>query len=475
METSAVPVPSEGIARSLDEDQLPIREVDNKLEQPYKTNNREMHNNTACESDDEYMISVIDPKTVTNEITTQHRTLLDTGIGNDTEMIMQIDDDTVSLDTVQDSVDTSRKEMKLSYSQVASRGLWRISYRQIIDELEQQWKNALCEAFKSSEKLSTLIKEKYNTAPIDSSLPAAIDKKIEYRNTAFFRSFTRKAAIKPMHQIEFETLLNKAIDKYKKQYKVFVIHKINREQIFAKLRLKLASEFLLGLNFQKLEAGSIARYLIYLVNFSKIDTTLYLEDIAKLCRAVEAMQIEDLLGNSMEIAPQIRDTMPFQLPIKNRTQAAPIARIPNPLLEQYIGINYTELPNLSRNHREVSEVNLKISITTRKQLTIATQALRPFYFFHQLLTSWLELGEDEKKLKIRKSNTLNALPPLLDMLEEFLEEIKRNDQEEGTRVPVGPSNTTHAQRQEEDTQMDNTDAQVTEPIITKDNECESQH
>ncbi|CAG8571035.1 2363_t:CDS:2 [Gigaspora margarita] len=320
---------------------------------------------------------------------TDNETLPDMVRENNIEIIMQIDDNIVSLDIVRDLVNIPRNETRLSYSQ-------------------------------NREGLFMLIKEKYNTAPIDSSMLAAIYKKIEYRDTAFFRSFKRKVAIKPMHQVEIETLLNKAIDKYKKQYKVSITHKTNREQIFANLRLKLASDFLLRLNFQKLEAEDITRYLIYLVNFSKINTTQSLEDIAKLFRAIEAMQIENL--------PNKREVLEFIELIPSSY------KIPNSLPEHNIGINYTELPNLSRDHREVSKVNLIISITTMEQLTITTQR------------------EDSPRVLNGSSSTPRTY------MGYFFDD----------------TDTTYEQCQEEDTPIDDTDAQVTEPTITKDNEYEPQ-
>ncbi|CAG8463693.1 6811_t:CDS:2 [Gigaspora margarita] len=105
---------------------------------------------------------------------------------------------------------------------------------------------------------------------------------------------------------------------------------------------------------------------------------------------------------------------------------------------------------------EVLEVNLTVPITTKKQLTIATQALRLFYFFHQLLANWLELRKNGKETRMKKPNIPNwnnlAIPIMeyndYNMLKEKLTDIFLNNMD-----------TTYKQCQKEDIQMNDTDAQ----------------
>src|SRR6185437_7509974 len=99
------------------------------------------------------------------------------------------------------------------------------------------------------EALQEFIKYKYSIAPTCISIPSAINLKLSYWDTAFFRTFTCNAASQPQHQKEFSSLLNKAIDRYKRAHDVPITTKNNCDQIFFGLRKKIMIDYVSNMEF----------------------------------------------------------------------------------------------------------------------------------------------------------------------------------------------------------------------------------
>src|SRR5260363_292487 len=86
---------------------------------------------------------------------------------------------------------------------------------------EETWHtDKIMEILGSLDNLTAFIKYKLNTNPTDIQIPPAINTKLQHKDTAFFHSFTRTASAQAPHQIEFSTLLNKAIDRYKRLHNI---------------------------------------------------------------------------------------------------------------------------------------------------------------------------------------------------------------------------------------------------------------
>ena len=60
--------------------------------------------------------------------------------------------------------------------------------------------------------------------------------------------------MKPKHQIEFSTLLGKAINRYKRIYNIPIINKPNRDQIFISLKRKIAVNYFKYIDFLKIDS-----------------------------------------------------------------------------------------------------------------------------------------------------------------------------------------------------------------------------
>ena len=59
-------------------------------------------------------------------------------------------------------------------------------------------------------------------------------------------------------------------------------------------------------------------------------------------------------------------------------------KVPTPLPKDYCECNYTELPELPNDPKDVTAINLTLPISSPKELTIAARALRAYYFFHSI-------------------------------------------------------------------------------------------
>ena len=100
--------------------------------------------------------------------------------------------------------------------------------------------------------LTEFLLDKLNTVLTNYIIPKAILLKFDYRDSAFFKTFTNKKNIMPAHQIEFNDLLQNAIKSYKLKNNITLTDKDTQNQIQTKLRQKLTTDYLSNLNFRPL-------------------------------------------------------------------------------------------------------------------------------------------------------------------------------------------------------------------------------
>src|SRR5205085_9395443 len=110
---------------------------------------------------------------------------------------------------------------------------------------------------------------KLNTVPTNYDIPKAILLKFNYRDSAFFKTFTNKKNIIPAHQIEFNDLLQNAIKSYKLKNNITLTDKETRDLIQTKLCQKLITNYLSNLNFRPLKLHQTYQILKYCRNFIK--------------------------------------------------------------------------------------------------------------------------------------------------------------------------------------------------------------
>ncbi|CAG8736588.1 2229_t:CDS:2, partial [Gigaspora rosea] len=74
-------------------------------------------------------------------------------------------------------------------------------------------------------------------------------------------------------------------------------------------------------------------------------------------------------------------------------------RIPIPLPENYVEVNYTELPDLPACVEEVKKVNLTLPLANTKEIMIAVKELRKYYYFRKIPEEWIELETKEQRVE----------------------------------------------------------------------------
>ena len=116
-----------------------------------------------------------------------------------------------------------------------------------------------------------------------------------------------------------------ALEIYKKQHNVLITNKANRDQIFMKLRIKLAIDFLLNLNLLEIDSFEATKYINYLINFAKIPTILKFDEINKIIKDTKSEKLQDLPNNPEQICCEIKEILPFQLLLKDKRQTGSIA------------------------------------------------------------------------------------------------------------------------------------------------------
>src|SRR6185437_8115593 len=156
-------------------------------------------------------------------------------------------------------------------------------------------------------ELKALIKHKMQTSSTEENIPQAISLKFKHKDRAFFRTFTRKHDTSPPHQLEFQTLLNSAMNKYKRLHNAHLINKENRDQISDMLRKKLVIDFWTNSEFTKMDAYEITRHTLYGTGFAKIKTSLSFDTIRVLAAEAFSELLLELPEQPDQILKQIRD------------------------------------------------------------------------------------------------------------------------------------------------------------------------
>ena len=99
---------------------------------------------------------------------------------------------------------------------------------------------------------------KLTTRPLQHSILNAIFLKFKYLDKAFFTTFTGNKKVMLAHQIEFNKLMQDAINNYKTKNKITITTKEIRNNIQYKLYQKLIIDYITSLNFREMDNYQIA-------------------------------------------------------------------------------------------------------------------------------------------------------------------------------------------------------------------------
>jgi len=94
---------------------------------------------------------------------------------------------------------------------------------------------------------------KLTTRPLQHNIPNAIFLKFKYLDKAFFTTFTGNKKVMPAHQIEFNKLMQDAINNYKTKNKITITTKEIRNNIQHRLHQKLIIDYITSLNFREMD------------------------------------------------------------------------------------------------------------------------------------------------------------------------------------------------------------------------------
>ena len=253
--------------------------------------------------------------------------------------------------------------------------------------------------------LLEFIEYKLSTTPTQIAIPHAINLKLIYRDTAFFRTFTRNATLQPQHQKEFSSLLNKAIDRYKKTHDVPVTTKNNRDQIFFGLRKKLIVDFITNMEFLDMDAHSITQQLHYLWGFAKINHNEKFERTRANIREVLAKLLTTLPDNPDDIPTEISELIPFQLPIADRRYTRQSVRALRKIFsfsqlpDAYFANSRTPLPEdpnkLNESTRDLFPITDPAEL---RDLSHYVRLLRKYYTFEKVPPTYFDVPEPKPPL-----------------------------------------------------------------------------
>ena len=185
---------------------------------------------------------------------------------------------------------------------------------------------------------------------------------------------------------------------YKKQHNVLITNKANRDQIFMKLRMKLAIDFLLNLNLLEIDSFEATKYINYLINFAKIPTILKFDEINKIIKDTKSEKLQDFPNNPEQICREIKEILPFQLPLKDKRQTGSIARTLRYIFkftnlpDSYFDDNRLPLPNtpwgLHESIRDLFPITTHLEL---KNLTRYKAKLQTLYIFKRIPDTYFDL------------------------------------------------------------------------------------
>jgi len=295
-----------------------------------------------------------------------------------------------------------RRETAFKWKDQVKDKLIEIRQNQRVENFDEEiWHtDKILEILNSKENLIAFTRHKLNTNPTNIQIPTAINTKLRHKDTAFFRSFTRTTSAQAPHQIEFSTLLNKAIDRYKRLHNIPMTNKTNRDQIFFGLRQKIAIDFLKNLEFLKLNGHEITCWIFYLWGFGKLEKHI---DFITARTAINDLLNETIIPlpeQPNDIDSDIRSILPFQLPIVDRYHTRQIVNALHliftfhQLPETYF--ENTRIPLPSDPEDLTPEITNHFPITNYtdlKSLPEYCRELRNHYTFKELPPSYFALPE----------------------------------------------------------------------------------
>src|SRR5205823_5214268 len=116
------------------------------------------------------------------------------------------------------------------------------------------------------------------------------------------------------------SLLNIAIDNYKKKYKITITNKEVQTQIQTKLRQKITIQYLINANLSKLTAQQISKIIIYCKGFYNSDKDIMFKEYKEIIQKAIDNTLITLSDTPDQIPQEIKDILPFELLIKKRYQ-----------------------------------------------------------------------------------------------------------------------------------------------------------
>ncbi|CAG8691512.1 25943_t:CDS:2 [Dentiscutata erythropus] len=271
------------------------------------------------------------------------------------------------------------------------------------------------------------------------NIPTAIASKLKFRNTAFFRSFLQDRNTQPDHQKEFNSLLNIAIEKYKRKYNILLVNKNNRDQIYNKLRKKLAINTILSLNLPLLEDHVSAQHIYYLINFGKIESTMEFEQARKTIGKYQSENRQELPDKPEDVPIDITEFLLFTLPIEDNNRTAAIVKA------MRLIFNFGQLPNayfvtvrtpLPRNPAKLKVLNHIFPLRDRSRLAYLAEyhrELRKIYILQEKLPSTyfdlplekIDLPSIPQALRAEYRNLFSCKPKNEMEFKSLIEQLRR--------------------------------------------------
>ena len=286
-------------------------------------------------------------------------------------------------------------------------------------------------AFDVTEELEKFLKHKLTTHPTVLNIPAAINSKLKYFDTAFFRSFSRTKDTQPAHQIEFNALYQMALEKYKRQHGKNFINKNNRDQIYSKLRTKLAIDFMTNADFLLIRPHDCARLIYYCLNFAQIKPVISFEKTRSHLSSIHVELLEPLPTSPQLIDHAIHKALPYAIPIQNRINTGSVITALRKIFSfERLPDNYFAhaLKDIPENYRDLYHSFQGIfPITEHKELarlsTIRRQ-LKQHYIFDRIPDSYFDLPKEKERLPSTPQDLNSATRHLFPCAPKTEEEFK---------------------------------------------------
>ena len=260
------------------------------------------------------------------------------------------------------------------------------------------------------------------TRPTQEYIPPGIEAKLFHKDRAFFRTFTRRHDTRPPHQKQFQAMLNDAIEKFKEQNNAYVLNKTNKDQIFDLLRKKLAIDFWTNEEFSNLDSYECSRYTLYLAGFAKIKVGTDFDTLRNIISDIKTSMLQPLPDTPDGIDHNLRQALPFQLPLEDRKQIRAIAITLRQafsfdlLPASYIADKRIPLPDKPKDLN--SATRSLFLITSRlelKKFKSHKKILETYYIFSRVPHTYFDLPPKKQPLPL----TPQDLPPCLQKIFPF--------------------------------------------------------